>query len=487
MLRSPEPHHPFDGRWRERRSPRGCSLGSCVVARRGGRDRRDRSASLSDLETADALIELVREIDRLEADVAQLAWVGPSTWDRQCGWFAVDAGVAAAAHRDARGRRACVDRGRPGVASCCRRSGRRGATGEITGGAAKTIAAARVEGHDLKLRALEDMFLMLGAADDQRELRRGVRPLPQLCAGRRHRPASARRVDDLGRLRRTHGRRRPTCPRPRAEIVVTAIHALTDPPSDGDTRTPARRRADALVQMAELALANLQVDSRRAGPGPAAMLGRDRLDHPHRRRVGPDRRRLHRHPPPTRTSNGSCATARSAGSSPAPTASPSTSAGPGGRSHPSSDERWRVRDHGCRYPGCTRPHGWTHAHHVIHWNDGGTTVLINLVSLCDHHHHVVHLPGWTANSTATPSPSSDPTAPTSPEPRASAGKSGDCDETGATRRVAAHAQPPDPRRRRRRGPRRRLRAPGPTSRRRSDPGPSSGTRAAGSPTSGAGS
>ena len=56
----------------------------------------------------------------------------------------------------------------------------------------------------------------------------------------------------------------------------------------------------------------------------------------------------------------------------------------------------RVRDHGCRYPGCTRPHGWTHAHHVIHWKDGGTTDLVNLVSLCDHHHHVVHLPGWTA-------------------------------------------------------------------------------------------
>jgi len=33
---------------------------------------------------------------------------------------------------------------------------------------------------------------------------------------------------------------------------------------------------------------------------------------------------------------------------------------------------------------------------VIHWKDGGPTDLINLLSLCDHHHHVVHLPGWTA-------------------------------------------------------------------------------------------
>ena len=54
-----------------------------------------------------------------------------------------------------------------------------------------------------------------------------------------------------------------------------------------------------------------------------------------------------------------------------------------------------VRDHGCRYPGCHRPHGWTHAHHLTHWQHGGTTTLANLVSLCDHHHHIVHHPGWT--------------------------------------------------------------------------------------------
>jgi hypothetical protein len=63
---------------------------------------------------------------------------------------------------------------------------------------------------------------------------------------------------------------------------------------------------------------------------------------------------------------------------------------------PQLDRARQVRDHGCRYPGCTRPHGWTQAHHVIHWKDGGATVLINIVSLCDYHHHVVHQPGWTA-------------------------------------------------------------------------------------------
>ena len=51
-----------------------------------------------------------------------------------------------------------------------------------------------------------------------------------------------------------------------AETVATAIHALTDPPTDGDTRTPARRRADALVRMAELALANLRGADPETGP-----------------------------------------------------------------------------------------------------------------------------------------------------------------------------------------------------------------------------
>ena len=52
------------------------------------------------------------------------------------------------------------------------------------------------------------------------------------------------------------------------------------------------------------------------------------------------------------------------------------------------------RDGGCRFPGCTRPTGWTDAHHVVHWRHGGRTDLANLVLLCDHHHHVVHQPDW---------------------------------------------------------------------------------------------
>ncbi len=54
------------------------------------------------------------------------------------------------------------------------------------------------------------------------------------------------------------------------------------------------------------------------------------------------------------------------------------------------------RDGGCTFRGCGRPPGWCHAHHVVHWADGGPTDLQNLALLCSRHHTVVHRDGLTA-------------------------------------------------------------------------------------------
>jgi hypothetical protein len=53
----------------------------------------------------------------------------------------------------------------------------------------------------------------------------------------------------------------------------------------------------------------------------------------------------------------------------------------------------RERDGGCRFPGCGRMR-WLHAHHIVHWADGGPTDADNLMLLCGYHHRLVHERGW---------------------------------------------------------------------------------------------
>jgi hypothetical protein len=55
-----------------------------------------------------------------------------------------------------------------------------------------------------------------------------------------------------------------------------------------------------------------------------------------------------------------------------------------------------ARDRHCRFPGCDRPPQWCEAHHLVSWEHGGTTAIGNLALLCSRHHHVVHAPGWHA-------------------------------------------------------------------------------------------
>ena len=64
-----------------------------------------------------------------------------------------------------------------------------------------------------------------------------------------------------------------------------------------------------------------------------------------------------------------------------------------GRSRRLPDARLRrllqARDRSCRFPGCGAGQ-FLHAHHVVHWADGGPTDIDNLALLCVRHHRVVH-------------------------------------------------------------------------------------------------
>ena len=59
------------------------------------------------------------------------------------------------------------------------------------------------------------------------------------------------------------------------------------------------------------------------------------------------------------------------------------------------------RDHGCSFPGCTIPPQWCEAHHIVEWSLGGPTDLANGALLCGRHHTIVHNRGMTATSATT--------------------------------------------------------------------------------------
>ncbi|MBM7784524.1 HNH endonuclease signature motif containing protein [Tenggerimyces flavus] len=53
-----------------------------------------------------------------------------------------------------------------------------------------------------------------------------------------------------------------------------------------------------------------------------------------------------------------------------------------------------LRDGGCAFPGCDRPPGWCHAHHLTPWSQGGPTTRDNGVLLCGYHHRLIHQGAW---------------------------------------------------------------------------------------------
>ncbi|NYJ74606.1 DUF222 domain-containing protein [Allobranchiibius huperziae] len=59
------------------------------------------------------------------------------------------------------------------------------------------------------------------------------------------------------------------------------------------------------------------------------------------------------------------------------------------------------RDQRCTFPGCDRPPDWCDAHHVIPWWAGGQTNLSNAALLCARHHTIVHRDLLTATVTTT--------------------------------------------------------------------------------------
>jgi hypothetical protein len=67
-----------------------------------------------------------------------------------------------------------------------------------------------------------------------------------------------------------------------------------------------------------------------------------------------------------------------------------------------------ARDGGCSFPGCTTPASWCQTHHIRSWADGGDTSLDNLTLLCGYHHRHYALRGWDCTMIHRPAERDDP-------------------------------------------------------------------------------
>ena len=173
-------------------------------------------------------------------------------------------------------------------------------------------------------------------------------------------------------------------------VITTALNALMGVPGKDDTRSAGQRRADALVELAQ-ARPGGSGDGSGARPHLVIRAGVETL---------------------AGAPGAGAGQLESGGSVPAETvrrlacdAALTKITGRGEleaevsravRTIPAATRRaLAFRDQGCVAPGCGRPPGWTDAHHLKHWIDGGETSMSNLALLCRRHHRMVHEQGWT--------------------------------------------------------------------------------------------
>lgn len=173
--------------------------------------------------------------------------------------------------------------------------------------------------------------------------------------------------------------------------LITAINALAAP-RPGDTRSAAQRRADALVEMADRHLAG----------GDLPQTGGER---PHVNVVIPFETLLQRTGARGAdldwvgpiTADTARRLACDAGLARIITIGDSEPLDLGRRTRvvsPALRRALLVRDQHCVFPGCDRPWWWCDGHHLQHWANGGETSLTNLALLCRAHHRAVHEGGW---------------------------------------------------------------------------------------------
>jgi hypothetical protein len=76
-----------------------------------------------------------------------------------------------------------------------------------------------------------------------------------------------------------------------------------------------------------------------------------------------------------------------------------------------------ARDVGCIGEGCTRPASWCEAHHFPEWEHDGRTDVDKMALLCKHEHYLVHHEGWEVRMSADGHPEMIPPPWVDPDQR----------------------------------------------------------------------
>jgi hypothetical protein len=256
------------------------------------------------------------------------------------------------------GRRATrpVDRaGDPHPASSRAETGAAWRAGAISSVAFRTIAAARVAGHDDTSVRCEPAFLDLARRHDLRSLRRATAHFKRLALADGTEPHEH---DGVRMSQHYEGHLAVTADLTGAwaETVVTAVHASTDPPDDQHPKTTSRRYAEALVRICEVALGATGTPERARAQVSIVLDWTTLVDRQPGRLDGVFTGPIH--PSDIERLLCDCDISRVV-------TGPSGLPLDVGRKHrtptPALRKALVVRDEGCRWPGCDRPAGFCDA------------------------------------------------------------------------------------------------------------------------------
>ena len=352
-------------------------------------------AELSDGELASTILRFRRELDRLDAVFADLALAGhrrgvgrEDGYESTPSWLRARSGMRTG---DVHGAIAAGELGE--ILPDTREAWR---AGRISSGAVRIMRSARVPGFDDELAVVEGELLAAAVRKDfwslgrmashfKRCARRDGGLPPERDGLRASIVGDRLALDgDIGGLN--------------AETISTALDAFTDRPSEGDDRTLAQRKADALARLCRVAMGADTRSSVMASPSATvvidwatflAHLNRDAFV-----RFGQMDGSFIGSLPPSEVETLLCDC--TLGRTILGPDSKPLNVGTETRTFP----RWlrrqvARRDRHCRWPGCEIPPGWCETHHVKYWEHGGETSYANGVLLCSRHHHFLHAhPTW---------------------------------------------------------------------------------------------